>query len=218
MESQEKKQVKLTSRLRNYFFAGLLITLPVFLSLYILYILFGFVDGILGKFINIYVQERWGFYIPGLGLFLFLLIIIFVGFTGTLLAGKGLHRFFDKSISRFPLLNIIYPSLKQVVSILFSKENLAFKKAVLIEYPFKGNWTLAFITNKGFEEAQKKTGQDLLNVIVPIAPNPTSGIIVFVPRKDVIMLDISIQDAMKLIISVGVLNPSGSLEPPAKEP
>ena len=184
--------------LRRYFFTGLLVTLPLFLSIYILFILFRFVDGILGRFINVYLQEHLGFYIPGLGLILFLILVTLIGFLSSYFIGKKLYRFIDRTISQFPLLRYIYPSLKQIFTFLFARENTAFKKA----------WTIGFITNQGFKELNEKTGSELLTIFIPFAPNPTSGFLSFMPRTSVQFLNIGIADAMKLIVSGGVINPA----------
>ncbi len=204
-------------RVDRYFIAGLLIIVPLFLSVYIFYVLFRFVDGILGNFIDSYFQRTFGFYVPGIGLILFLVGIIFVGFISSHVLGKRFHNFLGRTVTRFPLLRYIYPLIKQAFEFLFSGDQLAFKKAVLVEYPCKGTWSIGFITNESFHEAREKTRQELLNVFIPLAPNPVSGFIALVPHKEVIQLDISIQEAMKLIISAGLINPHMPARPATKE-
>lgn len=193
--------------IRRYFITGLLTILPLFLTLYILFILFRFADGILGRFINVFLKEKFGFYIPGLGLILSLLIITIFGFLSTHFLGRYLYNLLDRIFRNFPLIRHIYPSLKNIFEFLFSKEHLSFKKAVLVRYPTRESWTIGFITNEGFKESIEKTKQDLLNIFVPLSPNPISGFLIFAPREDIIFLDISIEEAMKLIVSGGLLNP-----------
>ena len=130
-----------------------------------------------------------------------------MGFLSSLFAVRLLQRKLDKMIAKFPLLRYIYPPIKQIFEFLFSKDN-AFKKSVLVQYPFKGNWTLGFVTNETFQEANTKTGVQLLNIFVPMAPNPATGFILFVPKDEVIFLDIDVKEAVKLIISGGLLNPT----------
>jgi uncharacterized membrane protein len=207
MDKLPHAPINIMSRLRGYFFTGILIILPLYISVYILVIVFRFVDGILGNFINVYFQKTLGFYIPGLGILLFFTIIIIAGFLGTSFFGRSLHRAFDRTLSRFPLIKYIYPAVKQAFEMLFSKDHLAFKKAVLVEYPNKGIWSPGFVVNQGFPEAKEKTSLDLITIFIPLSPNPTSGFIILLPRKDVILLDMSINDAMKMVISCGVLNP-----------
>jgi uncharacterized membrane protein len=194
-------------QLRKYFLTGLIIILPTVLSVYILIALFNAFDGILGRYINKYLKEILGFYIPGVGLSLFIAIITLIGFLSKRLLGKILHRRLDALLRNFPLLRYIYAPLKQIFEFVFSEGNFAFKKVVLVPFPSQQSWTLGFMTNQGFKEAREKTGIELINVFVPTVPNPTSGFFFCVGRKDVIFLDLTINDAMKLIVSGGVLNP-----------
>ncbi len=196
------------AQIKKYFVTGLLTILPLSLSIYILLVLFRLVDGILGRFLNVYLRNILGFYVPGLGLILFILIIFFTGILSTHFFGLGLHRFLDRVISRFPLLKYIYPSLSKIFEFIFSDNRLGFKKVVLIEYPSKGRWSIGFIANEGYKEAEEKTGRELFNVYVPSTPNPTTGYFLFIPKDEVIVLDIGIREATRLIISGGLLNPA----------
>lgn len=196
------------AQIRKYFIAGILTILPFSISLYILFVLFRFVDGILGRFVNIYLKSILGFYIPGLGLILFIAIIFFAGILSTHFFGARLHHFLEKAAGRFPLLKYIYPSLKKIFDYVFSENKLGFKKVVLIEYPSKGIWSLGFIANVGLKEAEGKIGRELLNVYVPSVPNPTTGYFIFVPKDEAKILDISVRGAMRLIMSGGLLNPA----------
>lgn len=196
------------AQIRKYFIAGILTILPFSISLYILFVLFRFVDGILGRFVNIYLKSILGFYIPGLGLILFIAIIFFAGILSTHFFGARLHHFLEKAVGRFPLLKYIYPSLKKIFDYVFSENKLGFKKVVLIEYPSKGIWTLGFIANVGFKEAEGKIGRELLNIYVPSVPNPTTGYFIFIPKDEAKILDISVRGAMRLIMSGGLLNPA----------
>lgn len=194
-------------KIRKYFVAGLLAILPISLSIYILVILFRLTDGILGRFLNVYLENTLGFYIPGLGLILFISIIFFVGILSIHVFGTGLHRLFDNMLGRFPLIRHIYPSIRKVFEFIFSDNKTGFKKTVLIEYPYKGLWSLGFIANEGFKEAQDRTGRKLFNVYIPMVPNPTTGFFVLVPEDQLMVLNMNVHEAMKLIMSAGVLNP-----------
>ena len=187
--------------------AGILVTLPLLLTVYILISLFQFVDSILGKFINTYLMRSLGFYIPGLGLILFLIIIFRVGFLTTHFLGRRLYFILDKGLKRFPLIRHIYPSIKQIVEFLFAHQRQMYKNVVLVEYPRPGVWSVGFITNEGFGEARKKTKQDLLNIFIPSSPGPLTGFFILAPRQEVVFLNIPIDDAIKLIVSGGLLNP-----------
>ena len=193
--------------LKRNFIAGILVSFPLLLTVYILVILFQFVDGILGKFVNTYLSKALGFYIPGLGLILFLIIIFLVGFLTTHFLGRRLYFILDKTLRRFPLIRHIYPSIKQIIEFLFAYQRQAFKKVVLVEYPRPGIWSVGFVTNEAFGEAREKTKQDLMNVFIPSSPGPLTGFFILIPRQEVIFLDIPIEDAIKLIVSGGLLNP-----------
>jgi len=197
----------LIAQIKKYFVAGLITILPLALSVYILVFLFKLIDGILGKYINVYLKDFLGFYIPGLGIILFIAIIFLCGILSIHLFGARLHMFLGKALSRFPLLRYIYPSVKKIFEFVFSDTRLGFKKVALIEYPSKGIWSLGFIANEGFKEAEDKLGRKLLNVYIPMVPNPTTGYFVFVPREDVKILNMSVKEAMRLVMSGGMLNP-----------
>jgi uncharacterized membrane protein len=198
----------LIAQIRRYFIAGLLTILPLALSVYILLVLFRIVDGILGRYLNVYLKDLLGFYIPGLGLILFIVIIFLSGILSIHFFGARLHLFLGRALARFPLLRYIYPSVKEVFEFVFSDNKLGFKKVVLMEYPSKGIWCVGFIANDGYTEAEEKIGKKLFNIYVPSVPNPTTGYFFFVPKEDVIMLDIGIKEAMRLVMSGGLLNPA----------
>ena len=205
-------------RIRRYLITGLMILLPTVISLYILVFVFQLFDSILGNVINQHVQKMLGFYIPGIGLVLFFALILLVGFLSSFFAEKLLQRYLDRFVSRFPLLRNIYPPIRQIFEFLFSKENLSFKRSVLVEFPVKGSWTLGFVTNESFQEANDKAGAQLLNIYIPLAPNPSTGFIVFVPRDSVKYLDIDVKDAMRLVVSGGLLNPPRPAKDTSSEP
>ncbi|MEW6009289.1 MAG: DUF502 domain-containing protein [Candidatus Omnitrophota bacterium] len=195
------------SKLRRYFLTGLAVLLPIVLTGYIIFAVFNFADNLLGKHINRYLSIFFGFYIPGLGLLITALIIIVVGFFSSNFLGKRLLPFFENILLRIPLVHQIYPSTKKIISFFFSAKKQLFKQVVLVEYPRKGIWSLAFITNEGTPEVEKKLDKEMLNIFIPGTPGPLTGYFMFVPKEDVIFLDISVEDALKLFISGGVLNP-----------
>jgi len=198
----------LIAQIRRYFVAGLLTILPLALSVYILLVLFRIVDGILGRYLNVYLKNLLGFYVPGLGLILFIAIIFLSGILSIHFFGASLHLFLGRALAKFPLLRYIYPSIKKIFEFVFSDSKLGFKKVVLVEYPSKGIWSMGFIANDGYVEAEEKTGKSFFNIYVPSTPNPTTGYFFLVPKDDVIMLDIGIKEAMRLVMSGGLLNPA----------
>lgn len=197
------------SKIKKYFITGLLIFLPVTLTIYILVAIFRFFDNILGRFINIYLIRTGGFYVPGLGIILFILLVFFTGFFTTHFFGKrifpALERFF---LFKPPVVRQVYPAIKKIVNLIFSREKNSFKRAVLVEYPRKGIFSIGFVANNGMGEAKNKTrNDDLVNIFIPNSPSPVSGFFIMVPEKDLVYLDISVEKAFEMIVSGGVLNP-----------
>lgn len=195
-------------KLRRYFLTGLVLVLPLFITFYILFLSFKFIDGILGGFINNYLRANWGFFVPGIGIFLGILIVWLAGFIATHFLGKRVMSALEASFMALPGARQIYPAAKQIVSFLFSKDKAAFKQVVLVEYPSKGIWSIGFLTNDGFAEANQKAAEELSHVFIPSTPGPWSGFLVLIPRKNIKHLDISVEDGIKLIVSGGILKPS----------
>jgi len=185
--------------------------LPVFITLYFLFIIFRFIDGIFGKVVNFYIKQHLGFEIPGIGIIISILLVFAVGFTAANFFGKRIIRALEGWFLKFPFIRQIYPAAKQIVDSFISKDSPAFKKVVLVQYPSRGIWSVGFLTNESFKEANDKTGRDLLHVFIATTPSPLTGFLVLAPREDVTELDISIEDGVKLIISAGIVKPSGSV-------
>jgi uncharacterized membrane protein len=194
-------------RLKRYFVTGLVVLLPIVLSVFILVKVFSFCDNVLGRFLNSYFRETLGFYIPGLGLILSLSIILVTGFSASHFLGKKLFPYFESLFLKIPLLNRIYPTLRQIILFILRQEEFGFQKAVLVEYPSKGIWSLGFVTNQAFAEIDSKLNDKFLCVFIPSTPGPLTGYAVFFPQREVIFLDISVQDALKIIISGGIFKP-----------
>ncbi|MDP2938557.1 MAG: DUF502 domain-containing protein [Candidatus Omnitrophota bacterium] len=193
--------------LQKYFFAGLAILLPFVITLYILAYIFRFFDNILGRFLNSYFKKQLGFYIPGIGIVLFILIILLFGFITTHFLKKRFQAFFENWFLKLPFIKLVYPSIKQIVNFLISKEKPEFQKVVLVEYPRRGVYSLGFVTNESMKIIQEKTGQEFLNVLIPSSPSPFTGFVIMAAKNELIFLDITVEDACKFIISDGVVNP-----------
>ena len=195
------------NNLKKYLITGLVVVIPFSLTIYLLVVVFNFLDNILGVFLVDYLKKSWGFYVPGIGFLLFLLLILLVG----MLATKFLkHRIFLKLeiwFSGLPLIKNIYPALKQVILFVSAQKEFGFKKVVLVEYPSKGIWSLGFITNDGFPELNRTIGKDAVAVFLPMSPGPLSGYVIFVPKDEVKFPDMSVNAALNIIISAGVFNP-----------
>jgi uncharacterized membrane protein len=183
-------------KLRNYFLTGIIVLLPITATLYILYWLFKFVDGFLGGFFKTF----FGVSVPGSGVLFTLVIILVSGFLATNFLGKKLIGFGETIVSKIPLVNTIYTTIKQIVDAFLYANKMAFTKVVMVEYPRKDCYALGFVTGEFIVKDRK-----LLSVFVPTTPNPTSGILLIFPEEDVNFLSISAEEGIKLIISGGLV-------------
>lgn len=186
---------------------GLAVVVPVFLTAYVLAALFRFTDNILGRFLNTYFEDSLGFSIPGLGILIFILIIILIGFLANRYIGKRIFCLIEGWFSGLPLIRNIYPTFKQVISFILAQKELGFKKVVLVEYPSKGIWSLGFLTNEDCRKLGQVSNRDMVSIFMPTSPGPLSGYVIFVAKEDLRFPDISIADAFKIIISAGVFKP-----------
>ncbi|MBU0686484.1 MAG: DUF502 domain-containing protein [Candidatus Margulisbacteria bacterium] len=191
-------------RITKYLFNGMITILPLLVTLWLLIFIFTFADNFLGS----YITDIFGISIPGQGILLTLLIFFVVGFLTTHLFGKQILGQGEKILYKLPVVNTIYSSVKQVNELLFlQKETKAFRKVCAVEYPRKGVWAIGFVTGNGPEDIAEATKTDLYTVFVPTSPTPATGYVVAFPKKDVIMLDMRLEDAVKLLVSGGVLSP-----------
>jgi len=200
------------SGFRRYLVAGLLIWVPLAATILIFRLLLGFSDRALVLLPDRYQPENWTWLpfeiqIPGFGAILAVMFLLITGFLGANLLGRQLVHAYERVLDRIPLVRSVYGSIKHFAEIVFSEEGTSFKKVLMIEYPRKGLYSLCFLTSENPEEVQHRTGEQVVTVFLPTTPNPTSGFMLFVPRKDVIELDMAIDDALKLIISLGVVVP-----------
>jgi uncharacterized membrane protein len=194
-------------RLRRYLTAGLLVWVPLGVTILIIKFLVDLIDRILLFLPLPYRPEPLlGFYVPGAGVVLALIVVLVTGVVVANLFGRKVVDIGERLVARIPLVRSIYSGVKQLLETVVSN-NGSFRKVVLIEYPRSGLWTVAFLTGEGQGEAQLKTGHDVINVYVPTTPNPTSGFFLMVPRKDVIELDMSVDEGLKMILSVGAVVP-----------
>ena len=199
-------------RLRNIFITGILITVPVAFTLFILNFLFKLLDNLvvpwfIKTLIRIGTPIPEDFRLPGLGLILIVLLIFVIGvLTQSFLGGK-LVQLGEMIVDRIPVVRSIYTGAKQVVTTIAEADTKAFRKVVLVEFPRKGIYSLGFITGYTEGEVQELTNAKLVNVFVPTTPNPTSGFLVFVANEEIIELTMTVEDGIKFIISVGIVTP-----------
>lgn len=198
--------------LRNAFFAGLIILLPIIVTVSILVFLFKMIDGVLGGIIySVIGKQIWG-----LGFVVTIGVIVGIGFLTKNIVGKSLLAYFEEFFERVPLVKNIYTSSKQIVNaITMSSSKSSFKKVVLVEYPRREMYTVGFVTRESstaISVGGESLDGDLMSIFLPTSPNPTSGYFVMVPRKDVRVLDMSVEQGVKLIMSAGIVIP-GEDEP-----
>jgi len=194
--------------IKRYFITGLLIWVPLAITAWVLTMIISTMDQSLHLLpAAIHPRSVLGFDIPGSGAILTLLIILLTGVLAANFIGQWLVVWWERLLARIPVVNSIYNSVKQVSDTLFSSSGNAFRKALLIEYPRRGAWTIAFLTGRpGGEVAQHLAG-DYVSVYVPTTPNPTSGFFLMLPQADVVELDMSVDTALKYVISMGVVAP-----------
>ncbi|NNM82219.1 MAG: DUF502 domain-containing protein [Burkholderiales bacterium] len=195
--------------MKRYFITGLLIWVPLGITFWVLNLLIGTMDQTLLLLPAAFrPQAILGVNIPGFGVVLTLIVVFVTGLLTTNIIGQRLLMFWEGLLSRIPVVKSIYYSVKQVSDTLFSSNGEAFRKALLVQYPREGSWTVAFLTGTPGGDVANHLKGEYVSVYVPTTPNPTSGFFLMMPKQDVIELDMSVDDALKYIISIGVVPPS----------
>ena len=194
---------------RRYLIAGLLVWLPIGVTVFLVRIMIGLMDRSLLLLPNQFRPENViGFGIPGLGFLLTIIVLLLTGVFAANFVGKSMVSFGERLLDRIPFVRSIYSATKNFTEIVFSGSGESFKKVLLIEYQRKGIYSLAFQTSSELGEVQERVGEDLVCTFVPTTPNPTSGYIIVIPKKDIIELDMEVEAALKMIMSLGVVVPS----------
>jgi len=201
---------------KRYFITGLLIWIPLGITFLVLNWLVGAMDQTLELLPQrFHTEHMLGQHIPGLGVVFTVVVVFATGLLAANFIGQRLVRFWESVLSRIPVVKSIYYSVKQVSDTLFSSSGQAFRKALLVQYPRQGSWTIAFLTGQPGGDVANHLDGDFVSVYVPTTPNPTSGFFLMMPRADVVELDMSVDDALKYIISMGVVTPAGKRRPVA---
>lgn len=208
-EAARESHIGFAARLRNYFIAGILVTAPIGLTIYLVWLIVGVVDGWVTPLIpprynpNTYLP----FGIPGIGLVVAIVGLILIGALTSNLLGRLFLRTSDRILARVPVVRGLYSAIKQLTETIFGKQSAAFRQVVLIEYPRRGIWGLAFITGVTEGEVQELTDTEVVNIFVPTTPNPTSGFLLFIPKRDVVVLNMTVEEGIKMVISGGIVSP-----------
>ena len=223
VEPPQPPRRKLMGSLRASFLTGLVVIAPVGLTIWLIWSVVGWIDGFVLPLVpsayhpDRLLQDYLGLdpevqiNIRGLGVVIFLIFTIFVGWLAKGFIGRSMIRFAESLVERTPVVRTIYSGIKQISETIFAQSERSFKKACLIEYPRRGIWALGFISTDAKGEIASRTGEpdeDIVSVFLPTTPNPTSGFLLFFPKSDVIELDMTVEDAAKLVISAGLVYPS----------
>ena len=203
------KKRTLFARLRTYFLTGIVVSAPVGITIWLIWLFVAFVDRtvvpIIPEAYN--PSDVLGVSVPGIGVIVVLIVVTMIGFLVTNFFGRFFVRMGENMVSRVPVVRTIYGVLKQIFDAVLAQSEGAFREVVLIEYPRKGIWVLGFITSATQGEVQRVTPEEMVNVFLPTTPNPTSGFLLFVPRKDCITLHMTVEEGVKLVISGGIVSP-----------
>ena len=197
--------------MKKYLITGLLIWIPLVITIWVLKLIVDTLDQTLLLLPDLLRTERWlGVHVPGMGVLLTVLIVVATGVLAANIIGERLVRLWHEILHRIPVVNSIYSSVKQVSDTLFSSSGQAFRKALLVQWPREGMWTIAFLTGVPGGDVMSHLKGDYVSVYVPTTPNPTGGYFVIVARGDVIELDMSVDQALKYVISMGVVAPGAN--------
>jgi uncharacterized membrane protein len=221
------------SSLRNNFIAGVVVIAPIGLTVWLIWTVVGWVDGFVMPFVprayhpdqlvNYYLglqgEERVTFDIRGVGVVVFLLFTIFLGWIAKGIVGRSFIRWGEDLVGRLPVVRSIYNAVKQIANTVFAQTEARFDKACLVEFPRKGTWVVAFIAGPVKDEPRARLpGDDLVSIFIPTTPNPTTGFLLFLPRADIIELDMTPEDAAKFVISAGLIYPEAPTAPAVPPP
>ena len=220
-DDEPHKRPGLLARLRGSFLTGLVVIAPVGLTIWLIWSVVGWIDSFVLPFVpsRMRPEQYIGINLRGVGVAIFLIFTIVVGWVAKGLIGRSLISFAEGLVDRMPVVRSVYSGIKQISETVFAQSERSFEKACLIQYPRRGIWAIGFIstTAKGEVSDRAETGGRLLSVFVPTTPNPTSGFLLFLPEEDVIELDMTVEDAAKLVISAGLVYPNGKEPAPPEK-
>ena len=198
------------ARLRAYFLAGILVTAPLGITLYVGVVFIAFIDN---SVVPLIPSQYLPYRIPGLGLIIVIVALTLIGALTAGLFGRWVVRTGERILNRMPIIRSVYGAIKQIFETVLAQQSRAFREVVLVEFPRRDAWTIGFVTARTQGEVARLMPNDLITLYVPTTPNVTGGYMLFVPRKDVVPLSMSVEDAWKLVISVGIVTPPDRLVP-----
>lgn len=199
----------LLRRLRTDFLAGVLVTAPIGITFYLSWIVIDWIDDQVTPMIpEKYNPETYlPFSIPGLGLVIVFVVLTAIGALAAGLLGRWAMGLFESILARMPVIRSIYGAIKQIVETILKQQSEAFRQVVLFEYPRRGSWAIGFITGTTSGEVQNLTEDEVVNVFLPTTPNPTSGYLLFIPKKELVMLSMTVEEGIKMVVSGGIVTP-----------
>lgn len=208
------------SSVRGYFLAGILVTAPIAITIYLTWGFLDFIDsrvrGLI-PFDKILPPEYLPYAVPGIGVLIAVLFFVLVGWFARNILGRLLIRMSEYILDRMPIIRNIYGAIKQIFETIMATQSQAFREVVMLEYPRKGVYSIGFVTGRSEGEVQTTTANETINVFVPTTPNPTSGYLLFVPKKELHYLNMTVEEGVKLVVSAGIITPPERKEPPSKK-
>ena len=206
---KETEKISMLVRLRNYFISGLLFSLPLIITFYVVTWIIQTVDSWVQPFIppEYNPQNFLPFPVPGLGIIIAIIGLVLIGTVTKGFFGNIVIRYSERFLSKMPIVRSIYSTTKQISEAVLQSRSQSFREVGMIEYPRPGLWALCFVTGTTKGEVQKKTANDVVNVFVPTTPNPTSGFLLFVPKGDIIPMNMSVEEGIKMVVSAGMITP-----------
>lgn len=215
----KKVRVGLFVKSRGYFIAGILVTAPISITFYLAWLVINFFDTRITPLLPVkYNPETYlPFGVPGVGLLIFIIFLTVVGWLTAGLLGRWVMRLAERVLRRMPVIRSIYSATKQIVETILADQSETFRQVVLFEYPRRGSWALGFITGMTQGEVQSLTENDVVNVFLPTTPNPTSGYLLFLPRCELVVLSMTVEEGIKMVVSGGIVTPPDRRPDPEKE-
>ncbi len=205
-DTRNSRKPGIFGRIRSWFFTGILVTAPVLLTVYITWAAIQLIDGQVVSLLPM-LQDWNTLQIPGVGLVIGVILITVIGALAAGFLGRWIIRLGESLLNRMPVVRTIYGASKQILETIISSQSDAFREVVLVEYPRKELWVIGFVTGGTKGEVRRLVNKDMINVFVPTTPNPTSGFLLFCPRSEVIFMKMSVEEAVKLVVSGGIVTP-----------
>lgn len=205
----KRQKGRFRRHIRSYFLAGVLVTAPMGITFYISWLLIRWVDAQVTPLLPpAYNPETYlPFAIPGLGLVIVFIVLTFIGWSTAGLLGRLWTKVSEHFLGRMPVIRSVYAAVKQIIETILKQQSNAFREVVLFEYPRRGSWAIGFITGQTQGEVQNLTTDDVVNVFLPTTPNPTSGYLLFIPKRELVILDMTVEEGIKMVVSGGIVTP-----------